>query len=202
MDIHVDGVEIKPLSPSTPPLLLGSDISDIRQIEAGQNKEVNLSGWPAPSNYSPLRRYTMVVKASAKEGTFWPSTQVKSDPLEIILWPDRMSEFQLTRVRPNVVQVEIKVGSGVAQNQGLRGQVTLTSAASPEPGGIVVTEAIHSDDPIVVPGASGSLIKVGFQSGALQAFQPIPVTLTLSYPNALTESQWDQLQASTKVVVE
>jgi hypothetical protein len=202
VDVHIDKVQFRPSERSAPSVPVQFSVSDLPQIQAGQCSEIHLSGSPAGVRDSKLQHYILAIQATAKEGTFWPSAKVDSIPFEVTLWPDRMDEFQVTRVAPNVVRVEIKVGSGIALDKGLRGQLTQTSTAAPESGGIILTGATSGGDPIVAASPSEFSVKVQFQTPQLQPFRPTSVTVTLAFQGPLTETQWNQLQASTKVVVE
>ena len=201
VDVHVDGFQLKPLDTTAPPISLQTAVSDLPQILAGQGPEIHLSGLSPAIRYSKLQHYVVALQATAKEGTFWPSAKIDSIPFEIVLWPDRMDEFKVTRVAANVVQVEIEVGSGVALDKGLRGQLTLISTADPRSGGIILAGASATREPILAAGPSGYSVKVQFQTGKLKAFHTTPVIVTIAFQGPLTDSQLKQLQASTKVVV-
>lgn len=201
VDVHVDKVQLEPGDQSAPSVPLQSAISDLPQIQAGESSEIHLSGSPVAVRCSEVQHYTVVVQATANEGTFWPRARVNSIPFKIALWPDQVDEFKVTRVAQNVVRVEAIIGSGVALDKGLRGQITLSSTAAPASEGIVLTGATSTEDPIVAAGPSGFSVKVQFQTEQLRAFRTIQVTLTLAFQGPLTETQWNQLQASTKVVV-
>lgn len=202
VDVHIETVKFKSADPVAPAVLIQSPVSDLPQIQAGQNSEIHLLSMSPSVASSKPQHYTLSLEATAKGGYFWPRANVTSLPFDTTLWPDRIDEFQPRRVGPNAIQIDITVGSGIGMDKGLRGQLTFVSTAIPQAGGIVLTGGANtSENPIIVTSSSGSSAKLQFQTGSLQAFRRVSITVTVLFQAQLTEAQWNELKSSVKVVV-
>jgi hypothetical protein len=199
-DVHLDDVRLEPMDAKVSASTLEFNISEVPQLQAGQNNvDVHITG-KSPTLHDPQpQRYALKVEGSAKEGFFLPTRKATSRPFIVTFWPDRSTEVQVVQIHPNVARVVVTLQSGMSA-AGLRGQVTFVSAIPPAAGGIVLMAgATALGAPIVVSDKDGSYAKVQFQTSSLQAFTRYSYGISIGFGRPLTELEWQSLRSSVTV---
>jgi hypothetical protein len=201
-DVHLESARLTPLDPTATSSTLQFNISEVPQLQAGQNAEVHMTGTSPFLHNSQPQKFRLDVSARAKEGLFWFTRNADYHAFTVTSWPDRSTEIRLERISPAIARVQITLRSGVPVGAGLRGQLTFSSAVPPEEDGIVLMEkqgVTSMGGPIVATGPTGSIAKVQFQTGPLQSFRRYSYAVSISFGRSLTEAEWNSLRSSLEV---
>jgi hypothetical protein len=204
-NVRLKSANLKPLNAAGAPRTLQFDISDVPQLQAGQNVDVHVSGLvPANvENEAEPEKFAVEIGAEAKEGWLVPARPVTYRPYIVSVWPDRFWTARLVPMGSTAAQVQIELWSGASYPNGIIGELTFASAANPEPAGIVIMpRSILHRAPITVVDAAGSRTKVEIQTETLQPFQKYSYSVSVAFQRKMTASEWDSLRSSMKVIFE
>jgi hypothetical protein len=200
-DVRLQDVRLLSMDTKASAHELGFDISQIPQLQAGQNADVHIIGVSPSSHITKPTSFLLEVQAAGKEGFFRRWRQAVSRPVKVTFWPDRSFETRIVQISPSVASIEITLHVGVAVANGLRGQLTFASAVPPETGGIVLMpNATTTGAPIVITVPTGSLAKLQFQTSALQPFHSYTYAISVAFQRDLTQQEWSSLGSSTKAI--
>lgn len=204
-NVHLRTVRLKPVAGSGNAQSLQSDITDLPQLQPGQNAEVHVSG-PSPrenNNGSEPEQYALELDADAKEGVFLPKRRATYRPFVISFWPDQTWSAEFDEMSPRVAQIKITLRSGINNANGLHGQITFKSAVAPDPNGFGLppgTKAIGS--PIIASDLASSIAKIEFQTQPLQSFHSYRYLFSVAFEHELTVAELKSLESSVRVEFE
>lgn len=203
-DVHMLSAQLAPAPGSSgnlaKPASLNFDIDQVTQVQAGQNANVHLKGASPTLLDAHPTIFLLDVDASASEGSFRCRRKASYHPFPITLWPDRYSETQVVQMDPAAAGINVVLGVGAASPSGLNVQILFTSPAEVAPGDIVLMHGVRATSgPLVVPGPTGFLAKVEFQTGPLQPFHKYSYAVSIAFTRPLTEVEWNALRSSLRV---
>jgi hypothetical protein len=201
VEVSLKDVHLQPSDGSGSSNTLKFDISQVPQLQAGQNTDLHVIGMSPPLRSMKPQSYSIEVQAEAKEGLLMPARKPDYRPFTITIWPDQSTDIQAKKISPTVARIEMALTTGVGASSGLHGQLIFTSAIPPENGGIaLMSGATSTGVPMVVTGSAGSVAKIQFQTGPIQPFHRYLYAVQIAFPHPLTAAEWNSLCSSMKVV--
>ena len=204
-DVRLKSVGLKPLDRPGAAQPMRFDISEVPQLQAGQNVDVHIAGLApsTPNDQAEPEKYAVEIGAEAEEGSVWRWRAVTYKPYIVSLWPDRAWDSRLVRMSPQVAQIQITLRSGRSYPTGIHGQLTCNSPVPPESDGIAMMPGAKTIEKPIVAGSPGnSVVKVEFQTDPLQPFHRYSYAVSIAFQRELTESEWASLRSSMKVAFE
>jgi hypothetical protein len=209
-DVQLKTATLRPLDSSAGSRPLRLDISEVPQLQAGQNVDVHISGLaPATGTHQTgPEKYALEIAGQAEAGWLWRWKAVTYTPYIVSSWPDRVWESRLIRMSPQAAQIQITLHSGKNYPSGIRGQLTFESSVAPAKNGIALmvgspfSGAKTVEGPFVAGNAAGSIGKIEFQTDPLQPFHRYSYAISIAFKRTMSELEWNDLRSAMTVKFE
>jgi len=197
-DVHMKSAQLIP-GEGGEAVKLGFDISELPQLQAGQqNTDVHIRG-SAPGNRTPLRQdFSLTVDGDTKEGFFRRTRKARTPAFAVEVWPDHGYHVDVNKRSDSIALIHIDIWPGLASKSGLHWHFEFTSEVPLE---TIVPQsgAVLEGSPVRAVSSSKTSGKVSLLTGELEAFHPYAYEVSLVFQRPLTEAEWGYLRSSIKV---